>query len=42
VLQLLDQLVRQTGGTMIIATHSAGVAEYSDRVLELHNGALVS
>jgi len=42
VLQLLDELVRQTGGTMIIATHSAGVAEYSDRVLELHNGALVS
>ncbi len=42
VLQLLDELVRQAGGTMIIATHSAGVAEYSDRVLELQNGALVS
>jgi len=41
VLQLLDRLVGQTGGTMIIATHSAAVASYCDRVLELHNGALV-
>lgn len=41
VLQLLDRLVRQTGGTMIIATHSTSVASYCDRVLELHNGALI-
>ncbi|MCH8302575.1 MAG: ABC transporter ATP-binding protein [Proteobacteria bacterium] len=40
VLQLLDRLIRQTGGTMIVATHSALVASYCDRVLELHNGAL--
>jgi putative ABC transport system ATP-binding protein len=42
ILQLLDKLVRQAGGTMIIATHSASVADYADRVLELHDGALVS
>ncbi len=40
VLQLLDRLVRQAGGTMIVATHSAAVASYCDRVLELHDGAL--
>lgn len=42
VLQLLDQLVRQNGGTMIIATHSAAVASRCDRVLELHDGVLSS
>ena len=41
VLQLLDRLVRRTGRTMLIATHSATVASYCDRVLELHNGALI-
>jgi putative ABC transport system ATP-binding protein len=40
VLQLLDQMIRQAGGTMIIATHSAAVASRADRVLELHNGTL--
>jgi putative ABC transport system ATP-binding protein len=40
ILRLLDRLVRQTGGTMIVATHSATVASYCDRVLELHNGVL--
>jgi ABC-type lipoprotein export system ATPase subunit len=40
VLQLLDRLVRKAGGTMIVATHSAAVASYCDRVLELHAGAL--
>jgi len=40
VLQLLDQLVRQNGGTMIIATHSAAVASRCDRVLELQDGVL--
>jgi putative ABC transport system ATP-binding protein len=40
VLQLLDRLVRQTGGTMIVATHSAKVASYCDRVFELQNGIL--
>lgn len=42
VLQLLDQMIRQVGGTMIIATHSATVASRADRVLELHNGTLSS
>jgi len=41
VLQLLDKLVRQAGGTMIVATHSAGVAAHADRTLELLNGRLV-
>lgn len=42
VLDLLDKLVRQMGGTMIIATHSAAVASRCDRVLELHSGQLIS
>lgn len=41
VLQLLDKLVRKAGGTMIVATHSATIASYCDRVMELHDGALV-
>jgi putative ABC transport system ATP-binding protein len=40
VLRLLDRLVRHTGGTMIVATHSARVASFCDRVFELRNGAL--
>ena len=40
VLTLLNDLVRRTGGTMLIATHSEGVASMCDRVLELHNGRL--
>lgn len=42
VLDLLDTLVRQCGGAMIVATHSATVAAYCDRVLELRDGKLVS
>ena len=42
VLQLVDRLIRQAGGTMIIATHSAAVASSCDRVVEMHDGALVS
>ncbi len=42
VMALLDKLVRQAGGTMIVATHSATVAACSDRVLELQNGVLSS
>ncbi|MDX1404252.1 MAG: ABC transporter ATP-binding protein [Woeseiaceae bacterium] len=41
VLELLDRLVRSTGGTMIIATHSAKVASYCSRVFELRNGNLL-
>ena len=40
VLDLLDKLVRQAGRTMIVATHSATVANYCDQVLELHDGRL--
>lgn len=40
VLRLLDELVRQSGGTMIIATHSAAVANYADRSMQLHDGEL--
>jgi len=40
VLQLLDSLVRKTGGTMLVATHSAKVAAFCDRAIELHNGRL--
>ena len=40
ILRLLDKLVRQTGGTMIVATHSARIASFCDRVLELRNGSL--
>ena len=40
VIDLLDTLVRQSGGTMLVATHSARVASFCDRVLELHSGRL--
>jgi putative ABC transport system ATP-binding protein len=40
VLALLDKLVRSTGRTLLIATHSMQVASQCDRVLELHNGRL--
>lgn len=40
VLTLLDELVRSSGHTMLIATHSVHVASHCDRILELHNGRL--
>ena len=40
VLQLLDTLLRKTGGTMIVATHSATVASFCDRSMQLHDGKL--
>lgn len=40
VLNLLESLAQRTGSTMIIATHSAGVASRCSRVLELHDGQL--
>lgn len=40
VLALLDKLVRDSGHTMLIATHSQHVASHCDRVLELHNGKI--
>ena len=41
VLQLLERLLQQAGGTLIVATHSAKVASRCDRVLELHDGRLL-
>lgn len=41
ILELLTTLVRNTDGTMIIATHSTTVAAYCDRALELQHGRLV-
>ena len=38
VLSMLDQMVSDAGGTMIVATHSARVAKSCDRVLELQDG----
>ena len=40
VLALLDSLVRDSGRTMLVATHSVQVASHCDRILELHNGKL--
>jgi putative ABC transport system ATP-binding protein len=42
VLALLDTLVRQNGSTLLIATHSAAIASFCDRSLELHNGKLAT
>ena len=41
VLALLDRLVRQTGKTMLMVTHSPDVAAVADRVLHLREGRLV-
>jgi putative ABC transport system ATP-binding protein len=40
VLELLERLVRERGGTMLIATHSARVASVCDREIEIHGGRL--
>lgn len=40
VLGLLDEIVRQHGGTMLIATHSQRIAESCDRTVMLCNGRL--
>ena len=40
--QLLDTLVRPTGGTVLLATHSVAAARRCDRVLELANGKLIA
>lgn len=41
VLILLDALLKNHGATIIVATHSAAVADYCDRIMELHNGQLL-
>ena len=40
--QLLDALVRSTGGTVLLATHSVAAARRCDRVLELTDGKLIA
>ena len=40
VLELLNRLVRERGGTMLVATHSARVASVCDREIEIHGGRL--
>ena len=40
VLALLDRLVRQSGGTMLIATHSQQVADFCDYTLFLAGGRI--
>ena len=40
VLALLQELVHEHGGTMLIATHSNTVASFCDRAVELHDGRL--
>jgi putative ABC transport system ATP-binding protein len=42
VLELLANLRREQGATLIVATHSAAVAASCDRVLELAGGRLVA
>ena len=41
VMELLETLIRSTGSTMIMATHSTRLASTCDRTFELHNGKLV-
>lgn len=42
VWQLLEDLVRSTGGTVLLATHSVAAARRCDRVLELAEGKLIA
>ena len=41
VLALLDHLVADEGATLLMATHSNGVARRCDRVIEVRDGGLV-
>ena len=41
VIELLDRLTRQTGGTLVMATHSREVIGVADRVLTIEHGQLV-
>jgi len=42
VIELLEKLIRDTNGTMIMATHSTTIASTCDRTFELHSGKLVA
>ena len=41
VLNLLIDLTRGAGKTLIMATHSPDIVPFADRVIEVHNGRLV-
>lgn len=41
VLELLDQLTRRSGKSMLMVTHSADVAEIADRILLLRDGKFI-
>jgi putative ABC transport system ATP-binding protein len=41
VLELLDELRREEGAALLLATHDAAVAARADRVIRLHDGRLV-
>ncbi len=41
VLQLLDDMTRQAGKTLIMVTHSTAIAARADRILHLEDGRLV-
>ena len=40
ILQILNELVRKNGRTMMIATHDRDICKIADRVLELQGGKL--
>jgi putative ABC transport system ATP-binding protein len=42
VLELLIELTRRQGRTLIMATHNAAIADRADRVLRVHEGHLVA
>jgi len=41
ILELLLEVVRDSGKTMIIATHSNEIINYADKVYAIHNGNLI-
>ncbi len=41
VLDLFERLVRRTGTTMVLVTHSGEVARLADRIMTIRNGQLV-
>ncbi len=41
ILQLLQDIVREKGQTMVIVTHTTQIAEMADRVITLKNGQII-
>lgn len=42
VLQILQDMSRQKGSTVIIVTHNAAIAPIADRVIQMHDGSVKS